>query len=215
MKFVNNLFIYYGFDMKKCIFYNFVVALLLINSAALLAEPKEYIKSIDLNQSYVGFTIQTEGGLIEGKINLKKGELRYTDTILKSFEFIADINSIQFTKIDTGFTEAQMRDVFCSPGFFNCDTFPEMKIISKRVDRKPNGSYFNVANLLIKNIPTEVKFVVAMNRFEKNDGFMTLFYIDRGKSKLRYIPQNNSIKINDKYFFENLEFQLYIILSNK
>ena len=201
--------------MKIYFFRSIIAVLIFLNAVSLFSAPKEYNKKVDLKQSYMGFSIQTENGVIEGKFNLKSTSMNYTDTVLKSLEFVADMKSMQITQTDTKLSEGQIKKALCSAGFFNCDSFPEAKIVSKRLDRKPNDSYFTVANLTLNNRPIEVKFVIAMNKFDTNDGFFTIFYIERQSNKVKYISQGKSDPINDKYFFDNLEFNLYIILANK
>lgn len=201
--------------MKNYIFRSILTALIFLNAFNLFSAPKDLVKKGDLNQSYMGFSLQTESGVIEGKFKLKNCTMDYTDTILISYEIVADLNSMQITQTDTKLSEAQIKKVLCSAGFFNCDSFPEAKIVNKRLDRKPNDSYFTVANLTFNKRPIEVKFVIAMNKFDKNDGFFTIFYVDRQHNKIKYIPQDKSDPINDKYFFDNLELNLYIILSKK
>ncbi|HOV91661.1 MAG TPA: YceI family protein [Candidatus Kapabacteria bacterium] len=190
-----------------------VIAVVLICSTNLIFAQKENVRKLDLKQSYITFTIQTEKGVIESKINFKSGKINYVDTIMKSFEFIADMKNIQITKRDSGLNEQQLVEAVCSPGFFNCDSFPEVRIVDKRIDRKRDNSYFTVANMFIKNKPVELKFVVYFRQIGKNDGFYSISYLDRKSSSLHYIPQPNSLKINDNYFYDNIEILLYIILE--
>lgn len=188
----------------------FFVFFLAVN---LYSAPLDYVKKADLNQSYLGFSLQTESGVIEGKFKLKSGSLNFVDTVLKSLEFVADMESIQITQTDSKLSDSQIKTALCSHGFFNCDSIKNATIVSKRIDRKPNDTYFIAANLVLNNKPIEVKFVISLHKFNNNNGFITIFNVDRRNNKIKYISQDKSDPINDKYFFDNLEFNLYIILS--
>ncbi|HRT67137.1 MAG TPA: YceI family protein, partial [Bacteroidota bacterium] len=202
-----------GFKMKARLLQCLAITIVLLCSTNLIFAQKEISRKLDLKQSYITFTIQTEKGVVEGKINFKSGQINFVDTIMKSYEFIADMKNIQITKRDSGLNEQQILEAVCSPGFFNCDSFPELRIVNKKIDRKPDNSYFTIANMFLKNKPVELRFVVYFSKIGKDDGFYALSYISRRNNKITYISQPNSLKINDSYFYDNIELFLHIILK--
>ncbi|MEN6510544.1 MAG: YceI family protein [Chloroherpetonaceae bacterium] len=201
--------------MKNYLFRSLFIALILAFSSNYLFAQKEKVENVDIKQSDFSFSLQTDQGVIEGKFKLKSGELLFQDTILKNFKFVIDMKSLQITQTDSALTEAQIREVLCSPGFFNCDSFPEATIVSNRIDHKLNQDYFNIANLIIKNKTNEVRFVITLRNIKDSQTFYTTMSFDRIKSNLRYIQQPNSIGIKDSYFFETILFSLNIVTAKK
>jgi polyisoprenoid-binding protein YceI len=136
------------------------------------------------NESYVNFSCKSAFTRVHGKIPDITGEIKFSENDLKNSKFTA---TIETAKLDTdnGKRDRHLK----SADFLEVEKYPQIKFISKRVDKTESG-YSITGDLTIKDVTKEISFPFTFENQGNRAIFRGSFSFNRrdyhvgGKTKL-------------------------------
>jgi len=138
-------------------FKRFAVAAILIMTLVLPVKAEEW--TIDINHSYVGFTVTH---MVITKV---KGHFKNFDATLNFDGKNVDKGSVSMTvQMNSITTDNTNRDNHLkSPDFFDVEKYPTMTFTSKKITKGEDNKFTMVGDLTIKDVTKEVTFDCELN----------------------------------------------------
>lgn len=146
-----------------------------------------------------------------GTINLKSGDLSFTDGALTGGSFIIDMTSLKVTDLQGEYAQ-KLAGHLTSPDFFGVEKFPTASFkITKAVSRGTAGSYKVIGDLTIKETTKEIKFSVQLS--DDNKTANAKITVDRSDFNVKYGSGSFFDGLGDKTIYD--EFDLEVTLAVK
>lgn len=185
----------------------------LLISSFLLAFATVASVEVDTNESVITWKGYKVTGEHEGTINVKSGDLEFTDGTLTGGTFLIDMPSIAVTDLEGG-SAAKLEGHLKSTDFFGVEKFPTAKLaITKVVSRGTPGDYRVTADLTIKENTETIRFNAKVN--EEGGAYVATadLTIDRSDFDVRYGSGSFIDNLGDKTIYD--EFDLSVKLVTK
>jgi len=196
------------------IFKSVLLAALLFPAVA-SAEPM--VKTIDTQNSVVGWVGKKVAGQHNGTVKLKNGEVTVDGDVFISGKFDIDMTSISNNDLEPGEWKDKLEAHLKSDDFFNVSHFPVAKFdLSKAVpasDAEGNTSYTVSGKLTVKGITNEVSFPATIVHTDGVYRAKANFNIDRTKWNIKYNSAKlfDIQKLGDKLIYDEIEISLDIV----
>ena len=152
----------------------FIITLFLVSTSYLL-KAQDYIPGD--NGSKVHFVIKNFGINTGGDFQGVKGSIFFNPSFPTSAKFDVSIASAT-VDTDNSSRDKDLKEEF----YFNVEAFPEIKIVSKRIDKtnkSEDGFYFFTGNLIIKGVTKEISFPFKAEKVLNDYLFTGEFEINR------------------------------------
>ncbi len=173
--------------MKYTFLFLTAVAMTLFSFSTVKVE----IAKVDLDASTVEWKASKVTGKHNGTIDIKDGDLTFTDGVLSGGTFTMDMTTITCTDLDGG-TAAKLNGHLKSADFFAVEEYPTSTLVIKEVySRGTEGEYKVVADITIKGTTEEIKFNTVLK-----DG--------TGKATIVLDRTDYNVKYGSGSFFSNL-----------
>jgi polyisoprenoid-binding protein YceI len=168
---------------------------------------KVEIAKVDLEASSVEWKASKVTGKHNGTIDIKEGDLTFTDGILTGGTFTMDMTSIACTDLDGG-TASKLEGHLKSADFFGVEEYPTSTLVIKDVfSRGTMGEYKVVADITIKGTTKEIK----CNTILKDGAANATIVLDRTDYKVKYGSGSFFSNLGDKTIHD--EFTLDVSLA--
>lgn len=168
---------------------------------------KVEIAKVDLEASTVEWKASKVTGKHNGTIDIKDGDLTFTDGVLSGGTFTMDMTTIACTDLD-GAMAGKLDGHLKSADFFGVEEYPTSTLVIKNVySRGTMGEYKVVADITIKGTTKEVKF----NTMLKDGSAKSTIVLDRTDYNVKYGSGSFFSNLGDKTIHD--EFTLDVSLG--
>ena len=162
--------------------YSFIFLAALAMSLFSFTTTNVEIAKVDLGASTVEWKASKVTGKHNGTIDIKNGDLTFTDGVLSGGTFTMDMTTIASTDLEGGMA-GKLEGHLKSPDFFAVEEFPMSTLDIKNVfSRGTMGEYKVVANITVKGMTKEVKF----NTIVKEGSAKATIVLDRSDFDVKY-----------------------------
>lgn len=197
--------------MKKLLTMLASIALASLMSFTGPQKPASY--NVDIKSSQVVWKAYKVTGSHTGNIQLKSGNLEFTNGALTGGKFEIDMNSIACTDL-SGEYAGKLVGHLKSDDFFGVATYPTSKfVITKVVSRGTPGAYKIQGDLTIKGITQSIKF----NADLKEDGSKTVaeakITVDRSDYNIRYGSGSFFENLGDKTIYDDFDLEIKLVTN--
>lgn len=142
-------------------------------------------------------------GKHEGTINLKEGNLVFTNNKLTGGSFVVDMPTLTATDL-SGSSLQKLNNHLKSDDFFGVDKYPVSKMVFKRVVDKGNGNYTITADLTIKDATNPVEFEAKITGNTATGKLV----IDRTKYGIRYGSGSFFSNLGDSAIYDDFSLDI-------
>jgi polyisoprenoid-binding protein YceI len=144
-------------------------------------------------------------GSHNGTINIKEGELVFSDNKLSAGRFVADTTSIKIVDITDPATNAQFAGHLASDDFFSSQNFPEATFeIFAITDSYVEG------NLTIKGITHPIGFDATITFGNETVTATAKLVIDRTKYDMKFRSGNFFTNLGDTLIYNDIELNVSV-----
>ena len=167
--------------------------------------------SANVAKSEIGWKAYKVTGSHEGTINLKSGDLQYTDGMLSGGTFEVDMTSLASTDLK-GEWKDKLDGHLKSEDFFGVENFPVAKFnITKVVPKGTPGDYKITGDLTIKETTKSIKFYANIVE-EGNSRVATAdIKIDRSEYDVRYGSGSFFSGLGDKTIYDEFDLSVKLV----
>ena len=158
------------------------------------------LKEIKIEKSKVVWKGYKVTGSHEGTINLKSGNLEFSNDKLSGGNFVIDMSTITNTDQE-GEYKGKLEGHLKSDDFFGVEKFPSAKLVFTKVKATGKESYKIQGDLTIKGITNPVTFEMSI---EGNTAQANL-KIDRSKFDIRYGSTSFYDDLKDKAIYDEFD----------
>ena len=146
-----------------------------------------------------------------GTINVKAGDLSFTDGMLSGGSFTIDMTSIKVTDL-SGAMAGKLEGHLKSADFFGIEKFPNATFnITRVVSRGTPGSYKIMGDLTIKETTKAIKFHAQLTEDGKTaDAKIT---IDRSDYDVRYGSGSFFDNLGDKTIYDEFDLEVKLVVK--
>ncbi len=185
----------------------------LILFASLLAftnpEAEVTKKKADVKASKIEWKGYKVTGKHHGTVNLKSGELVFTDGQLTGGNFVIDMTSITVGDLE-GEYKGKLEGHLKSDDFFGVKNHPTASLeFTQVVSRGTPGDYKIVADLTIKDITKEIKFLAHV----EEESATAEITVDRSEYSVRYGSGSFFDDLGDKTIYDEFDLKVNLVLS--
>lgn len=150
-------------------------------------------------------------GQHSGTVNIKDGDLQFTDGALSGGSFTIDMTSLKVTDLSGGMA-AKLEGHLKSPDFFGVEKHPTASLkITKAVSRGTPGSYKIVADLTIKETTKKIKFQTQLS--DDNKTATAKITIDRSDFNVRYGSGSFFDGLGDKTIYDEFDLDVKLVVE--
>ncbi len=168
---------------------------------------------VDTDASVITWKGYKVTGEHEGTIQVKSGDLEFTDGVLSGGSFLIDMPSIAVTDLQGG-SAAKLEGHLKSADFFGVENFPTAKLeITKVVSRGTPGDYRVTADITIKENTETIRFNAKVKEEAGTYVATADLTIDRTDFDVRYGSGSFIDNLGDKTIYD--EFDLNVKLVTK
>lgn len=162
-----------------------------------IEDGKKEVKVENSSVTWKGYKVT---GSHQGNIALKAGTLEFKDGILIGGEFSIDMSTIENTDME-GEYKAKLEGHLKSDDFFGVATYPDAKLVFKKVKSTGKNSYEVSGDLTIKGKTNPVNFDISIygNKATAN------VKIDRTKFDVRYGSTSFFDNLQDKAIYDEFD----------
>ncbi len=192
--------------------FGFLLTLVLIGSAFTEPATKATYKA-NTSKSKILWKGYKVTGSHEGTLNLKNGELTYTDGQLSGGSFDIDMTTLNCTDLDGG-GKTKLEGHLKSPDFFDVANHPSASfVITKVVSRGTPGDYKIVGNLTIKETTKEIKFLTKISDDGNGKTAEATTTIDRSDFNVRYGSGSFFDNLGDRTIYDDFDLTINLVLE--
>ena len=162
-----------------------------------IEDGKKEVKVENSSVTWKGYKVT---GSHQGNIALKAGTLEFKDGNLVGGEFSIDMSTIENTDME-GEYKAKLEGHLKSDDFFGVATYPDAKLVFKKVKSTGKNSYEVSGDLTIKGKTNPVNFDISIygNKATAN------VKIDRTKFDVRYGSTSFFDNLQDKAIYDEFD----------
>lgn len=190
----------------------FLIVLLFGTSAFMMQAIINY--SIDTQKSKITWKGYKVAGSHTGEIDLRSGNLEYTDGLLTGGSFEIDMPSMVVTDLKGGAAEKLLGHLK-SDDFFGVETYPTTKFVITSVSPQGPNRYKITGDLTIKSTTKPVKFIATTT---EENGMVTAnadIEVDRSEYDVRYGSGTFFSNIGDKAIYDNFDLNVQLVTKQK
>jgi polyisoprenoid-binding protein YceI len=163
--------------------------------------------SVDLKKSEIKWTGKKVTGKHLGTVSFESGRITVDDNgVLKSAEFIVDMNSINVTDL-SGEWKAKLEGHLKNEDFFNTTVHKKARLKLQKIISKSGNTYEVESNLTIKNVTKPVKFKVSI----KDKKISGKLVFNRTHYGIKYGSGSFFTGLGDKMIFDDVELDFKVI----
>ncbi|MBL0740622.1 YceI family protein [Chryseolinea lacunae] len=166
---------------------------------------KNTTAKIERAQSTIEWVGKKVTGAHNGTIDIKEGELVFSDNTLTGGHFVIDITSIKILDIEDPATNAQFAGHLDSDDFFSTQKFPEATFEITSV----KGNHV-VGNLTIKGITHLIGFEAAIDFKNETATATAKIIVDRTKYDMKFRSSNFFANLGDTLIYNDFELNVSI-----
>ncbi|MEO0734395.1 MAG: YceI family protein [Bacteroidota bacterium] len=187
---------------------------LLLFTAVLFTAATVTTISVDTTASQITWKGYKVLGEHAGTIDVKDGNLEFTDGVLTGGSFAIDMTTIEVTDLEAGAGKEKLEGHLKSPDFFGIEKYPTATYeITKVVSRGKPGDYRITGELTIKETTETVRFNASVVEEMGHYVATADLTLDRTDFDVRYGSGSFFDNLGDKTIYD--EFDLGIKLVTK
>ncbi len=149
-----------------------------------------------------------------GTIDIKEGDLEYTDGKLSGGKFVIDMATLKSDDLE-GNMKAKLEGHLKSDDFFGVEKYPTATFeITQVISRGKPGEYKILGDLTIKETTKEIKFNAVVE--ENDNGEMvatTAIQIDRSEYDIRYGSGTFFENLGDKTIYDEFDLEISLVAA--
>jgi polyisoprenoid-binding protein YceI len=153
---------------------------------------------VDAAKSSVNWKGSKVGGEHSGVINLDSAQLKFTDDVLSSGEFVVDMTSLKNTDLEKLEDRTKLEKHLKSVDFFETDAFAKSSFKFSNVKDMGNGQYAVTGQMTIKEKSNQETFMTKVNMAGDKLVAVADVKIDRTKYGIMYKAGKDD---EDEWFF--------------
>lgn len=195
--------------MRKFFVPAIVTSLVAITGIAL--KPMEILKyDADLEKSKVYWTAYKVGGKHSGYVNLKNGNLEFTDGLLSGGYFEMDMANLECTDLK-GASRDKLVGYLKSESFFGVENHPTAKFKITSVKPQGMGQYKIDGNMTIKESIKKVSFMANITEEKDLIKATANIQLDRTDYNVHYGSSNFFSSLGDKAIYNNFDLMVDLV----
>ncbi|MEO1435859.1 MAG: YceI family protein [Bacteroidota bacterium] len=172
-------------------------------------EGEKSTKKVNIKESQVTWKGYKITGSHEGTLDLKEGNLEFSDGLLSGGTFVVDMTSLQVTDLKGGGAE-KLKGHLMSPDFFGVEAFPTATLtITNVVSRGLPGDYKVFANLTIKKTTKPIKFEALI----KDNTATAAIKVDRSEFDVRYGSATLLGNLGDNTIYDEFDLNISLVIN--
>lgn len=198
--------------MKQISILSFIIILLLGTSAFIIQQVIDY--SVDTQKSSITWQGYKVAGSHTGNIDLKNGNLEYTDGLLTGGSFEIDMTSMIVTDLEGGAADKLLGHLK-SDDFFGVEKYPSTKFVITSVSPQGPDRYKVTGNLTIKSTTKPIKFITTT---KEENGTMIAdakIEVDRSEYDVKYGSGTFFGNLGDKAIYDNFDLNIQLVTAQK
>ena len=176
-------------------------------STAVSAETKK----VDVSKSVVNWEGKKLTGAHNGTMNIKEGNLEYTNGKVTGGKIVIDMESMKNLDLTDAGSNGKLVGHLKSDDFFSVATHPTSQLVITKVASNGNSHTFT-GDLTIKGITKAVTFPATSSKEGANSVYEGKLTVDRSKYDVRFGSKSFFNDIGDKAIDDNftLDFSLVV-----
>ena len=186
---------------------------LFLFAGLLFATSAAVVLDVDTNLSQVTWKGYKVTGSHEGTIDIKKGNLEFTDGVLTGGSFTMDMPSLKTTDLSGGMAE-KLEGHLKSDDFFGVGNYPTATFdITDVASRGKAGEYRVTGDLTIKGTTKPVKFNTTV--IEEMGKYVAVaeVKIDRTEYNVRYGSGSFFDNLGDKTIYDEFDLGIRLVTA--
>lgn len=166
------------------------------------------VKTSDSKVLWKGYKVTGEHS---GTVEIKSGDLQFSDGALSGGSFTIDMTSLKVTDLQ-GAMAGKLEGHLKSPDFFGVENFPTAQLnITKVASRGTADSYKVTADLKIKETTKEIKFMTTVS--ENTKTAKAKITIDRSDFNVRYGSGSFFDGLGDKTIYDEFDLEVMLVVE--
>jgi polyisoprenoid-binding protein YceI len=192
-------------------FFLLIVAIYLVATTGIAFRPVAVLKyRADLEKSKVYWNAYKVGGQHKGYVNLKAGNLEFTDDLLTGGYFEMDMTNIECTDLK-GASKDKLVGYLKSEDFFGVEKHPTAKFKIIAVAPQGTGKYKIDGNMTIKESTKKISFVANITKEQDLIRATANIQLDRTDYNVHYGSSSFFGSLGDKAIYNNFDLTVDLI----
>ncbi len=195
--------------MRNFFVLTMIISLVAITGIAL--KPMEILKyNADLEKSKVYWTAYKVGGKHNGYVNLKSGNLEFTDKTLSGGYFEMDMANLDCTDLK-GESKNKLLGYLKSESFFGVEKHPVAKFKITSVKPQGTGQYKIDGNMTIKESTKKISFLANISEEQDLIKASANIQLDRTDYNVHYGSSGFFSSLGDKAIYNNFDLIVNLV----
>ncbi len=174
-------------------------------------EEATIVNNVDLTTSVMTWKGTKPTGSHDGTVAFKSGGMVVEDNVLKSGEFVIDMNTIKNLDMEGSDGAGKIEKHLKAPDFFDVGVYPTSKFVITSV-LEVEGRLAVTGNLTIKDVTKSITIPATVSTTEGTTTFKSeLFNIDRADFNVKYGSKRWIEGLKDKFIDDLVEMSFTVV----
>ena len=169
------------------------------------------VNNVDLTTSVMTWRGTKPTGSHDGTVAFKSGGMVVEDNVLKSGEFVIDMNTIKNLDMEGSDGAGKIEKHLKAPDFFDVGVYPTSKFVITSV-LEVEGRLSVTGNLTIKDVTKSITIPATVSTTEGTTTFKSeVFNIDRADFNVKYGSKRWIEGLKDKFIDDLVEMSFTVV----
>ena len=169
------------------------------------------VNNVDLTTSVMTWKGTKPTGSHDGTVAFKSGGMVVEDNVLKSGEFVIDMNTIKNLDMEGSDGAGKIVKHLKAPDFFDVEVYPTSKFVITSV-LEVEGRLSVTGNLTIKDVTKSITIPATVSTTEGTTTFKSeVFNIDRADFNVKYGSKRWIEGLKDKFIDDLVEMSFTVV----
>ncbi|MDG2444512.1 MAG: YceI family protein [Flavobacteriaceae bacterium] len=169
------------------------------------------VNNVDLTTSVMTWKGTKPTGSHDGTVAFKSGGMVVEDNVLKSGEFVIDMNTIKNLDMEGSDGAGKIEKHLKAPDFFDVGVYPTSKFVITSV-LEVEGRLSVTGNLTIKDVTKSITIPATVSTTEGTTTFKSeVFNIDRADFNVKYGSKRWIEGLKDKFIDDLVEMSFTVV----
>ncbi len=174
-------------------------------------EEATIVNNVDLTTSVMTWKGTKPTGSHDGTVAFKSGGMVVEDNVLKSGEFVIDMNTIKNLDMEGSDGAGKIEKHLKAPDFFDVALYPTSKFVITSV-LEVEGNMTVTGNLTIKDVTKSITIPASVSTLDGVTTFKSeLFNIDRADFNVKYGSKRWIEGLKDKFIDDLVEMSFTVV----
>ena len=174
-------------------------------------EEATIVNNVDLTTSVMTWKGTKPTGSHDGTVAFKSGGMVVEDNVLKSGEFVIDMNTIKNLDMEGSDGAGKIVKHLKAPDFFDVEVYPTSKFVITSV-LEVEGRLSVTGNLTIKDVTKSITIPATVSTTEGTTTFKSeVFNIDRADFNVKYGSKRWIEGLKDKFIDDLVEMSFTLV----